>query len=341
MTPTLLNILALSAIATAVLLLGVGNPQVFSGPALLNVSYAPTAPLFTAIDSAFLAHQHARGHAEALPVRCAHGGSSRQSRAVIDGLEADMVTLALPSDVQALSAHGLIPADWANRLPHHSQPYTSTIVFTVRRGNPKGIHDWPDLIRPGITVVTPNPTTSGNGKLSFLAAWGAVIARGGTDAQAQDYVTQLYTHAAPLDPSATEATSTFIFDLVGDVHLTWESEAWREATETEGAVEIVVPPISILAEPAVTWVDTYTARHQTTDEAKDYCAFLFTEAGQQILARFGYRPIADQVMSQHRDVFPNLTLVPITQIAQDWDHAQIRFFGEHGIFDIIRKRRSP
>ncbi len=264
-----LYVFALAVVIVAVVLVVVHNLDFNRAQELLNVSYAPTGELYQEIDRQFIAAYEKAGGPK-LVIRQSHGGSSRQSRAVINGLEADVVTLALPSDVEALHKHGLLADGWAARLPNNSRPYTSTIVFVVRKGNPKAVHDWPDLVAGDVAVITPSPKSSGNGKLSFLAAWGSVVARGGTEDQARDYVQKLYQHVQVLGGSATEAASTFAYDKVGDVHLTWENEALQEVAEAKGELEIVYPPVSIRAEPTVAWVDANVARHHTEAEARAY-----------------------------------------------------------------------
>jgi len=336
MRPKWLNTVAIVAIAGALLLLGLGN-RPDKRTALLNVSYAPTEELFTDLDQQFVA-RYEKDHGTKLAIKQSHGGSSRQATAVVGGLDADVVTLALPSDVDVLSKHGLIPQNWAQRLPNNSQPYSSTIVFVVRKGNPKAIKDWPDLIRSDVTIVTPNPKTSGNGKLSFLAAWGSVIYRGGTEDQARDFVARLYQHVSVLGASATDSTSTFAYDKVGDVHLTWENETVRETQDVKGELEIVYPPVSIHAEPSVAWVDTNVARHQTADEAKAYLEFLYTDPAQETLAKYGYRPINQKILNEHADRLPAIQLFPITLIAKDWEDAQAKFFADNAIFDVIYKK---
>ncbi len=211
-------------------------------------------------------------------------------------------------DVDALRKRGLIAADWASRLPNNSQPYTSTIVFVVRKGNPRAIKDWPDLIRPGVFVITPNPKTSGNGKLSVLAAWGSVIYRGGTDAQALEYLEQLYQHVPVLDSGARDATNTFMQEKIGDVHLTWENEALLEVAEYKGEVEIVYPPVSIRAEPAVAWVDANVTRRKTEAYARSYLEFLYTDQAQEAIARHGYRPINSAILKKYPASLPQIDL---------------------------------
>jgi sulfate/thiosulfate-binding protein len=336
MKPRWFNTVAIAAVVAALLLLGFGNRKTDKGTTLLNVSYAPTEEVLTALDRQFVA-RYEKENGENLTIEQSHGGSSRQAQAVANGLDADVVTLALPSDVDVLSKRGLIPQNWAQRLPNNSQPYSSTIVFVVRQGNPKAIKDWPDLIRPGVTIVTPNPRTSGNGKLSFLAAWGSVIYGGGTEDQARDFVTRLYQHVSILGASATDSTASFAYDKVGDVHLTWENEALRETQDSKGELEIVYPPVSIRAEPSAAWVDANVARHKTADEAKAYLQFLYTDPAQETLAKYGYRPINQSILNKHADRLPPISLFPITLIAKDWGDAQTKFFADNAIYDVVYK----
>jgi sulfate transport system substrate-binding protein len=334
-----LNTFALVAVAIAIALVAIHNFDFNTSRELLNVSYAPTGDLYNAINHQFSA-EYAKQNGTSLTIKQSHGGSSRQAKAVVNGLEADVVTLALPSDVDSLRKQGLLPDGWAQRLPNNSQPYTSTIVFVVRKGNPKAIKDWPDLISPGIEVVTPNPKTSGNGKLSLLAAWGSIIYRGGTEDQARDYIKELYRHVSVLGASATDATATFAYDKVGDAHLTWENEALREVEESKGELEIVYPPVSIRAEPSVAWIDANVARHKTEAYAKAYLEFLFTDEAQETIAEHGYRPFNAGILNKHLDRLPNLDLFPITLIAKDWDDAQTKFFADNAIFDVIYKPKA-
>jgi sulfate transport system substrate-binding protein len=330
-----LNALALGAVALSIGLVVIKNVSGDTSTQLVNVSYDPTRELFQDINRRFV-EKYFQETGKKLTIQQSHGGSSRQARAVIDGAPADVVTLALSSDVDTLRKRGLIAENWAQRLPNNSQPFSSTIVFVVRKGNPKAIKDWPDLIRPGVFVITPNPRTSGNGKLSVLAAWGAVLYRGGTEAQAQQYLTQLYQHVPVLDTGARDATNTFTQEKVGDVHLTWENEALLEAAEYKGEVEIVYPPVSILAEPSVAWVDVNVTRRKTEAYAKAYLEFLYTDQAQEAIAQHGYRPISPQILKKHADRLPAIDLFPITILAKDWDDAQQKFFADNGIFDLIR-----
>ncbi|MGB8013771.1 MAG: sulfate ABC transporter substrate-binding protein [Terriglobales bacterium] len=334
-----LNAMALAAVAIAIALVVINNIAGDASTQLLNVSYDPTRELFQDLNVQFI-DKYFKETGKKLTIQQSHGGSSRQARAVIDGAPADVVTLALSSDVDALRKRGLIAQDWVQRLPNHSQPYTSTIVFVVRKGNPRAIKDWPDLIRPGISVITPNPKTSGNGKLSVLAAWGSVISRGGTEAQALEYLKQLYQRVPLLDTGARDATNTFTQEKLGDVHLTWENEALLEAADYKGEVEIVYPPVSIRAEPSVAWVDANVARRKTQAYAKAYLEFLYTDEAQEAIARHGYRPINPEILKKHADRFPQIDLFPVTILAQDWEDAQQKFFADNGIFDVIHPSKG-
>jgi sulfate/thiosulfate-binding protein len=306
---------------------------------LVNASYDPTRELYAAYNRQFAARYRARTGQKVTVIQ-SHGGSSHQARAVSDGAEADVVTLALFSDIDLVRKRGLIAEGWPSRLPNHSSPYTSTIVFVVRKGNPAGIRDWPDLATSSVAVVTPSPKTSGNGKLAFLAAWGSVIARGGDDDAARAFVSTLYDHVVALDPGARAATVAFSEDKVGDVHLTWENEALLEVSDSAGALEIVYPPTSIRAEPCVAWVDANVERRGTRALAQAYLEFLFTEDGQELLAQQGYRPYREDVLKKHADRLPPLDLFPVTLVARDWDDAQQKFFSEGGVFDTLHAPRG-
>jgi sulfate/thiosulfate-binding protein len=331
-----LNMFALVAVVTAAALVVVGNTDRDKSDQLLNVSYDPTRELFVDLNRQFtVTYENETGRK--VIIKQSHGGSGRQARAVIDGLEADVVTLALYSDVDALRKQGLLSDGWSERLPHNSSPWTSTIVFVVRRGNPLHIRDWPDLVRSGVSVITPNPKTSGNGKLSLLAAWGSVIYRGGSQRQARDYLRRLYQHVLVLDIGARGSAITFAGEEMGDVHLTWESEALREVADSKGDLEIAYPPVSILAEPSVAWVDSNVSRRQSAQEAKAYLEFLYTDPAQETIAKYGYRPINVEILKKHAAEFQHIDLFPLTLLAKDWDDAQQKFFAENGIFDQIYK----
>lgn len=306
---------------------------------LLNVSYDPTREVYAQIDPKFSARfAHDTGHS--VGIVQSHGGSSSQARAVAAGLAADVVTLALPSDIENLHRSGLVADDWSRRFPHASQPYFSTIVFVVRKSNPKHIHDWADLTTSGVDVVTPDPLTSGNGKLSFLAAWGSVIRRGGTAVQARDLVTKLYRNVAVLGAGARDSTTTFEFGNEGDVQLTWENEAIREVAESRGALQIVYPPTSIRAEPSVAVVDAVAAKHHSQEAAQAYLSYLFGDEAQEIFADNGYRPINAAILRKHEDRLPAIDLFGVTLVAKSWDDAQEKFFGDNGVFNVIRLAKS-
>jgi sulfate/thiosulfate transport system substrate-binding protein len=334
-----LNGFALALAAVAVGLVAFKNYQGDKQGRLLNVSYDPTREVYQEINSKFIAKFEVEtGHR--VSVEQSHGGSSRQARAVADGLAADVVTLALPTDIDGLSKRGLIASDWKNRFPHNSQPYTSTIVFVVRKTNPKHIKDWPDLIGPDIIIITPDPKTSGNGKLSVLAAWGSVIQRGGSQEQAREFLNKLYAHVPIWGQGARDSSTTFALAKEGDVHLTWENEALREVGESKGELEVVYPPVSILAEPSVTWVDVNVEKHQSAAESKAYLAYLFTDIAQEIFAKAGYRPINAAILNKHQDRLPKIELFPVTLVANDWADAQAKFFGDNGIFETIHSAQT-
>jgi len=305
---------------------------------LLNVSYDPTRELWRDINASFIP-DYEKKSGTTLEIKQSHGGSGTQARAVIDGLEADVVTLAMWPDTDAIRKAGQIEAGWEKRLPNNSLPYTSTAVFVVRKGNPKGIKDWPDLVKPGVEIVTPNPKTSGNGKVSFLAAWGSVTQRGGSDADALAFVKQLYEHVPVLDLGARGSTTTFVQKRIGDVHITWENEAHLETKEATGEVEIVYPPISFLAEPQVAWVDANVKRKHTEAAAKAYLEYLYTPEGQTIIAKNFYRPIDPAVRAKYAAEFPDIKLFPVTAVAKSWDDAYERFFNEGKLFDSFYKAR--
>jgi len=303
---------------------------------LLNVSYDPTRELWRDINAAFVSKYEAKS-GTTLEIKQSHGGSGTQARAVIDGLDADVVTLAMWPDTDAIRKAGQIAEGWDKRLPNNSLAYTSTIVFVVRKGNPKGIKDWPDIVKPGVEIVTPNPKTSGNGKLSFLAAWGSVTQRGGSEADALEFVKKLYEHVPVLDLGARGSTTTFVQKKIGDVHLAWENEALLEVNEAAGEVEVVIPPISFLAEPHVAWVDANVKRKGTAAAAKAYLEFLYTEDGQTIIAKNFYRPTDPAVRQRYAKEFPDIKLFPVTAIAKSWDDAYDKFFNEGKLFDSFYK----
>ena len=333
----LTDLLAVAAVIVAVTLVVVKNIDASSSAELLNVSYDPTRELYQDLNDQFVP-LYEKETGKHLLIKQSHGGSSRQARSVIDGEQpADVVTLGLYADVDALRKRGLIAEGWSKRLPHNSQPYVSTIVFVVRKGNPRQIHDWPDLIASDVAIITPDPKSSGNGKLSALAAWGAALRRGAGEVEARAYLRQFYEHVPVLDVGARAAATTFAVENVGDVHVTWENEALREVAESKGALAIVYPPVSILAEPFVAWVDANVARNNSQEAAKAYLEFLFTDQAQETMAQLGYRPINADILARHADRLPKLDLFPVTLVAKDWDDAQQKFFGENGIIDTVYK----
>jgi sulfate/thiosulfate transport system substrate-binding protein len=302
---------------------------------LLNVSYDPTRELYEEFNAVFAAKWQA-DTGETLTVNQSHGGSGSQARAVIDGLEADVVTLALAYDIDAVAKAGLIAEDWQSRLPNNSSPYTSTIVFLVRAGNPKGIQDWDDLVKEGVEVITPNPKTSGGARWNYLAAWAyGQQAGGGDDAAGQAFVTDLYKNVPVLDKGARDATTTFVERGIGDVLLAWENEAFLAINELgEGEFEIVVPSISILAEPPVAVVDANVNKHGTREVAQAYLEFLYSEEGQELAAKHYYRPTLESVAANYADQFPELNLVTVADFG-GWQEAQTTHFADGGLFDQI------
>jgi sulfate/thiosulfate transport system substrate-binding protein len=331
-----LNIVGIVAVVLAAALITVKNLHGHAPPnQILNVSYDPTRELYATLDRDFV-DQFRRQTGVTVEIKQSHGGSGRQVSDVIDGKQkASVVSLALVSDVEALRKRGLIAPDWQTRLPNNSVPYTSTIVFVVHKGNPKAIHDWPDLIKDGVAVVSPNPRTSGNGKLSVLAAWGSVTTRGGSDGQAFAFVKALMGHVAVADPGARGAAISFAVERIGDVHLTWENEALREVSENKDELEIVYPPTSIRAEPAVAWVDANLADKKIASYAKSYLEYLYTDSAQEVIAQLGYRPLKPEILARHAAQLPDIKLFPITAIANDWNDARERFFGDNGIYDTV------
>jgi len=321
------------ALATLLPLAGLaGHAQV----KLLNVSYDPTRELYQDINQAFGKQWKAKTGQD-VTISQSHGGSGKQARAVIDGLQADVVTLALAYDVDAVAQRQLLPSDWQKKLPHNSTPFTSTIVFLVRKGNPKGIKDWPDLVKPGVQVITPNPKTSGGARWNFLAAWGwAQKANGGDWYKAKAYVTELFKHVPVLDSGARGATTTFVERGLGDVLLAWENEAFLAAKELgKDKFEIVFPPVSILAEPPVAVVEKNAERHGTTQVAKAYLDFLFTKEAQEIAVKHYYRPTDPAVLKTSAKVFPKLNLFTIDEVFGGWQKTQTGYFNDNGVFDQI------
>ena len=301
----------------------------------LNVSYDPTRELYVAVNTAFKKYWKDKTGQD-IAFRQSHGGSGSQARAVIDGLEADVVTLALAYDVDAVSNSGLIHKDWQKRLPQNSSPYTSTIVFLVRKGNPKGIKDWNDLIKPGVAVITPNPKTSGGARWNYLAAWGWALKQpGGNAASAKEFVRKLYKNVPVLDTGARGSTTTFVQRGLGDVLIAWENEALLAIKEIGGdKLQVVVPTVSVLAEPPVGVVDKVVLRRGTREVATAYLQYLYSKEGQEIVARNYYRPRDPQIAAKYADRYPKLNLVTIADFG-GWAKAQKEHFAEGGVFDQI------
>jgi len=304
---------------------------------LLNVSYDPTRELYQEINTTF-AKQWLGKTGQTIKIDQSHGGSGKQARSVIDGLEADVVTLALAYDIDSIAQRAkILPPDWQNRLPNNSSPYTSTIVFLVRKGNPKGIQDWSDLIKPGIAVITPNPKTSGGARWNYLAAWGYALKNYGNDeAKAKEFISQLFKNVPVLDSGARGSTTTFIERNLGDVLIAWENEALLVSKKlSPGQFDIVTPSISILAEPPVALVDKNVDRHNTREVAKAYLDFLYTDAAQEVIAKNYYRPQSAAIATKYVAQFPKVTLLTINHDFGGWQQAQNKHFADGGIFDQI------
>ena len=309
---------------------------------LLNVSYDPTRELYQQINAAFVADWKVKT-GDTLTIKQSHGGSSKQARSIIDGLDADVATLGIASDIDALHNNGdLLPAEWQSRLPSDSTPYTSTIVLLVRKGNPKGIKDWADLIKPGIAVITPNPKTSAGARWNFLAAWAyALKANANDEGRAREFIAKLYKNVPVLDSGARAATLTFARRGVGDVLISWESEAYLAQKEF-GAdkFDIIAPSLSVLAQPPVAIIDKNVKKHGTEKVAEAYLRFLYTPQAQEIIAGNHYRPLDPAVAARHAKGFPKIELVTIQQFG-GWKVAQPKFFGDDGVFDQIYKAPNP
>jgi len=306
---------------------------------ILNVSYDPTREFYQEFDAAFARNWKAK-NAQDVTINVSNGGSGKQARAVIDGLEADVVTLGIAYDIDAIHEKaGLLPANWQSRLPYDSSPYTSTIVFLVRKGNPKGIKDWPDVVKPGVSVIAPNPKTSGGARWAYLAAWGyALRAPGGSEVKAKDFVTQLYKNVPVLDSGARGSTTTFVERGIGDVLLAWENEAYLAVNEFgKDKFEIVYPSVSILAEPPVALVDKIADRHGTRAVAQAYLEYLYSEEGQSIAAKHYFRPRLASVAAKYESNFPKIKLFTIGEVFGGWEKAQKTHFADGGVFDQIYK----
>jgi len=305
--------------------------------ALLNVSYDPTRELYQEFNQAFIRYWKAKT-GQTVSIEQSHGGSSKQARAVIDGLQADVVTLGLAYDIDAISHNaGLLPADWQKRLPQNSTPYTSTIVLLVRKGNPKHVRDWGDLVTPGISVITPNPKTSGGARWNYLAAWSYALRQpGGNEEKARDFVTRLYKNVPVLDSGARGATTTFVQRGLGDVLIAWENEAFLSIKEARpDKVEIIVPSQSILAEPPVAMVDKVVDKKGTRAIAQAYLEYLYTPEGQEIAAKNYYRPRLESVAQKYASTFPKIKLVTVDEVFGGWQKAQKVHFADGGVFDQI------
>src|SRR5215210_6938909 len=303
---------------------------------ILNVSYDPTRRFYSAVNKKFIAEWKAQ-RGENLKIYQSHGGSGAQARSVSFGLEADVVTLALAYDIDAISQRtGFLPKDWQQRLPNNSSPYTSTVVFLVRKGNPKQIRDWPDLIRPGGAVITPNPKTSGSARWNYLAAWGyAMRANGNDEAKAKDFIARLYKNAPVLDTGSRGATLTFTRRALGDVLINWENDILLVTNEiSKGEYEVVVPSVSVLAEPPVSIVDQVVDKRGTREVAEAYLRFLYSPAGQELAARYYFRPRSAEVAAKYNDRFPDVDMIPIDEFG-GWSQANKTHFADGGIFDQV------
>jgi sulfate/thiosulfate-binding protein len=326
----------LLSLASAVFIGGSATIAQAANVTLLNVSYDPTRELYVEINKSF-AEYWKKKTGDTVTINQSHGGSGRQARSVIDGLAADVVTLALAGDIDQIAAQGkLLPVNWEERLPDHSAPYTSTIVFLVRKGNPKGIKDWGDLAKPGVSVITPNPRTSGGARWNYLAGWAwAKKQPGGSDATAKEYIRKLYKNVPVLDTGARGSLTTFAQRNIGDVFISWENEAHLATRELgPDKFDIVIPSISILAEPSVAVVDKVVLRKGTRNVAEEYLKYLYTPEGQEIAARNYYRPRNAEVAAKHQQLFPKLELVTIKDFG-GWSKAQKEHFGDGGIFDQV------
>jgi sulfate transport system substrate-binding protein len=336
----ILKALAVSALLALTGLVGAQTPATSAASVtLLNVSYDPTRELYTEFNTAFAKHWKAQT-GQSVRIKQSHGGSGKQARSVIDGIDADVVTLALAGDIDALHKNGaLIAPDWQKRLPHNSSPYTSTIVLVVRQGNPKGIKDWDDLVKPGISVITPNPKTSGGARWNYLAAWEFAKRKYGGDAKAKEFVKKLYANVPVLDTGARGASVTFAQRNQGDVFISWENEAHLLEKEFGNKVDIVYPSISILAEPPVAVVDQNVARKGTGKVAQAYLNYLYSDEGQDIVGKNFYRPIAAKAQAKYAKLLPPLPLFSIDQAFGGWAKADKDHFADGASFDQIYLQR--
>lgn len=316
--------------------IGVVLQETYAETTLLNVSYDPTRELYQEFNQAFIKHWQTKT-GQKIVINQSHGGAGKQARAVIDGLEADVVTLALAYDIDKIQEKGLINKGWQKRLPHNSAPYTSTIIFLVRKGNPKNIKDWDDLVKPGVSVITPNPKTSGGARWNYLAAWGYALKKfGNSETEAEKFVAQLFKNVPVLDSGARGSTTTFVQRGIGDVFIAWENEAFLAVNELgKDKFEIVVPSLSILAEPPVTIVDKVADKRGTRAVAQGYLEYLYTREGQEIAARHYYRPRLEEIAKKYAGRFPKVKLFTIDEVFGGWHKAQKGHFSDNGSFDKI------
>lgn len=330
-----------AAVVLILLLTGCSGNDTNSADAIeiINVSYDPTRELYHEINEVF-ATTYQKETGQTVKIKPSNGGSGAQARAVIDGLRADVVTLALGGDIDAIAKKGLIAANWEKRLPANSSPYTSTIVFVVRAGNPKNIKDWPDLTQPGVKVITPNPKISGGARWNFLAAWGYVTLHNkGTEDEARDFVSKIYKNTVKLDTGARASTQSFVKNRIGDVFISWENEAILARKEVpQQKLEIVYPSVSILAEPPVAVVDQNVDAHGTRKVAEAYLKFLYSDVAQDIIGKHSYRPINPTARSKYASSLPDLKTFTVRDVAGSWADAQRKFFGDGGVFDQIYQR---
>lgn len=323
---------------------GIAGTATAADYTLLNVSYDPTRELYQDVNTRFIKHWEAKNPGDKLTIRQSHGGSGKQARSVIDGLEADVVTLALGYDIDAIAERGLLSKDYQKKLPNNASPYVSTIVFLVRKGNPKNIKDWNDLIKPGVAVITPNPKTSGGARWNYLAAWGYVLKNGGSEAQAKEFIGKLFKNVPILDTGARGSTTTFVERGQGDVLLAWENEAYLAVKELgPEKFEIVTPSISILAEPPVAVVDKVVDKRGTRKIAQAYLEYLYTPEGQELAFKHYYRPALTEkdpfLATRNKNTFTKVKLFSIDEVFGGWSKVQKAHFGDGGIFDQIYEKK--
>jgi sulfate/thiosulfate transport system substrate-binding protein len=323
-------------LATLIAAAALIQPALAADLTLLNVSYDPTRELYQDVNAAF-AKQWKATAGDTVKIKTSHGGSAKQARSVLDGLEADVVTLGLAYDIDELSRRGLIQSNWQSRLPHNASPYTSTVVLLVRKGNPKGIHDWPDLVKPGVAVITANPKTSSGARWNYLAAYGYALRQpGGNETTARDFLKRLYKNVPVLDSGARGSTTTFVERGIGDVLIAWENEALLAVKELgPDKFDIVTPSISILAEPPVAVVDKNVDKHHTRKVAEAYLQFLYTDEGQALIAKNHYRPATPKAAKQYAGQFPQVKLFTIADVGGNWDKVQKTHFNDGGVFDQL------